>query len=191
MEHTIVYIHGAFASQRSFVRIKDKLPAHTQITPEYSVETELSQIIENIDAMITQYGKPVSIVGHSLGGVIAVAIANNNPLVQKIITMGTPFGGCKAADLFKWFNPHVMFDGISTKSTIIRKNLASKLKCPVRSLVTTHGNNPMFFEPNDGVVSVASQISLKGPEYIQVPFSHSEVLMTDDAVNYIKEFIFV
>lgn len=190
MKPRIVYIHGAFASSIGFIRIMEKLPNHIAYTPEYTIEDALDHIIMNISNSISEVGEPVSIVSHSLGGVIAVAISQINPLVTNILTMGTPFGGCKAADMIKWFNKHIMFDNISTTSPILRRIAKTPLTCPIKSIVTSKGGNPMFTEPNDGVVTVASQTMLLGPEYVYMDVNHSEVLVTDLAIQIAKDFIF-
>jgi pimeloyl-ACP methyl ester carboxylesterase len=190
MDTHIVYVHGACASGKSFTRIKEKLPEHQAHIVEYTMDTDLELVVAKIDAMIKQIGKPVSIISHSLGGVLSVAASHMNPLITGVMTMGTPFGGCKAADMIRWFNRHIMFEGISTHGAVIRRNLATPLSCRVVSVVTSKSGNPMFMEPNDGVVTVASQTALKGPEYIHLYNTHNEVLMSDEVVAIAKSFIF-
>jgi hypothetical protein len=62
--------------------------------------------------------------------------------------------------------------------------------CPTLSLVTVKGDNPMINEDNDGVVSVKSQTAWSAPEYISVPYNHFEVLLADETITIIKEFLF-
>ena len=186
----IFYIHGAFSSAIGFTRIIEKLPDHTAHTPEYTVDHSLESIILDINAQIVKLGKPVTIVGHSLGGVIAVAISHINPLVTNVVTMSSPFGGSKAADVMKWFNHHIMFESICTTSATLRRIRTSKLQCPVTSIITNKGGNPMFTEPNDGVVTVASQLALAGSKYVTLSVGHSEVLLTDDAVKITHDIVF-
>lgn len=190
MDTHIVYVHGACASGKSFTRIIEKLPEHQAHIVEYTMDTDLEQVVRKIDAMIKQIGKPVSIISHSLGGVLSVAASHMNPLITGVMTMGTPFGGCKAADMIRWFNRHIMFEGISTHGVVIKRNLSTPLNCRVVSVVTSKSGNPMFLEPNDGVVTVASQVALKGPEYIYLHNTHNEVLMSDEVVAIAKSFIF-
>ena len=191
MDTHIVYVHGAFSSGKSFTRIQEKLPAHHAYFVEYTMDTDLEQVVAKINAAVKTIGKPVSIISHSLGGVLSVAASHMNPLIDNVLTIATPFGGCKAADMMRWFNHHIMFDAISTKGPVIRKNLGKPISCTVKSIVTSKGGNPMFFEANDGVVTVASQVALKGPEYVHLNFNHSEILMTDEAVEIARSFIFV
>lgn len=187
---TILYIHGAFSTPGSFTRIKEKLPAHEAIQVQYNVGDNIDDVIADCVKKLKENGKRVSIVAHSLGGVLAAIIAQKTTLVDKVITMSTPFGGSKAADMMKWFNPHPMFETISSQSSLLRKLYQSGVGCPTRSLVTTEGQNPMINEQNDGVVSIKSQTAWRAPEYISVPFNHFEVLLADETITIIKEFLF-
>jgi hypothetical protein len=45
-------------------------------------------------------------------------------------------------------------------------------------------------EPSDGVVSVASQTCLKGPDYHRVDFNHFEVLLAEPVIELAYEFLF-
>lgn len=187
---TILYIHGAFATSSSFNRIRENLPDHEAILLEYNVGENIGNVIADCLAKIEEQDKPVSIVAHSLGGVLASHVALKSKLVDKVITMSTPFGGSKAADMMKWFNPHPMFETICSSSSLLRNLHNSQAGCPTRSLVTTEGQNPMINEANDGVVSVKSQTAWLAPEYIKVPYNHFEVLLVDETITKIKEFLF-
>jgi pimeloyl-ACP methyl ester carboxylesterase len=190
MNTHIVYVHGACASATSFTRIKEKLPDHQAYFIEYTMDTDLSVVVSKIALLVNTIGEPVSIISHSLGGVLSVAASHVNPLITSVMTMATPFGGCKAADMIRWFNRHIMFEGISTQGKLITKTLRTPISCPVVSVVTSKSGNPMFAEPNDGVVSVASQTALKGPNYIHLNYTHNEVLMSDEVVSIAKNLIF-
>lgn len=190
-EHDIVYIHGAFASSICFNRMRERLPDHNAHNIEYNIDQDLESIILDISAYITKIGRPVSIISHSLGGVIAVAVSNINPLVSTILTMGTPFGGSKAANIMKWFNHHIMFESICTTSSTLRRIAKTPISCPVTCIVTSKMGNPMFTELNDGVVTVASQMTLKGAHYIKLSVTHSEVLVMDESITIARNMIFV
>lgn len=56
------------------------------------------QQTEKIDAVCQKKGEKVSLVGHSLGGLVAVSCAQDNPnLIDTVIALGTPFQGTYAA----------------------------------------------------------------------------------------------
>ena len=53
-----------------------------------------SQVIESIERVAESTGKPVTIIGHSLGGVEGLHIAHLRPdLVETLVTLGSPIHG--------------------------------------------------------------------------------------------------
>lgn len=187
---TILYIHGAFATPGSFRRIKENLPDHEAILLQYTVSDDINDVVNACVKLLKESGKRVSIIAHSLGGVLGSRIAQKSQLVDRTVTMSTPFGGSRAADMMKWFNPHPMFETISSNSAILRHMYSEPAGSPTLSLVTTEGQNPMMNEDNDGVVSIKSQTAWNEPEYVSVPFNHFEVLLADETITIIKEFLF-
>ncbi len=186
----LVYIHGAFASAASFTRLAEKVPVHTSAYETYSVSDSLEDVIQGVSERITAEGKLTYLVAHSLGGLIAMSVAQQNPLIEGVFTMSSPFGGSRVADALRWFNSHQLYRSLNANGPVIRKVQANPPPCPVRSVITTVGNNPMMFEPNDGVVGLKSQMALDYGDKIQVPLNHFEVLMADTTVSLLKEFAF-
>lgn len=190
MERAIVYIHGAFSSSLSFIRIRERLPKHNAILIEYTVDKPIQEVIDSAVADINSLGCDVDVVSHSLGGVIAISSAHRTNKIKSVVTLGTPFGGSVAADTLKWFSTHELYQSCHTNSPVLKSLHKTPLPCPVRGIVTTMGNNPVMYEPNDGVVSVRSQMALRGVEIVKVPLNHFEVLIADVTVRLIREFIF-
>jgi pimeloyl-ACP methyl ester carboxylesterase len=186
----ILYIHGAFSSGLSFQRIQEKLPRHDSLMAEYTVEQRLDDVIAQLSEMVSRESTPVDIVSHSLGGIIGVAVAKQNLNVRSILTMSTPFGGSKVADLLRWISPHELYRSLQCNSSLLQDLQTEPLRCKHRSVITTVGNNPMMYEPNDGVVSLKSQLGATKSEQIKVPLNHFEVLMSDTVVSLIKDFTF-
>jgi len=54
----------------------------------------------------------------------------------------------------------------------------------------SNGGTPLMHEPNDGVVSVASQTCLKGPDYHRVDFNHFEVLLAGPVIYLARDCLF-
>lgn len=187
---TILYIHGAFASSTSFNRIREKLPEHEAILLDYTVDDNLTKVIDDCVKKLKESGKRVSIVAHSLGGILGSIIAQKSQLVDQVVSMSTPYGGSKAADIIKWINPHPMFEQICTSSPLLRSLYAKPAGAKTLGIVTTMGKNPMMKEDNDGVVSIDSQTAWKEPEYVTVAYSHVEVLVANETITIIKEFLF-
>jgi pimeloyl-ACP methyl ester carboxylesterase len=185
----ILYIHGAFSSGLSFKRIQERLPKHEAMFAEYTVNQQLEEIVEQVGTIVKQHDE-LDIIAHSLGGIVGVAVAQQNENIRSIITLSTPFGGSKVADLLRWLSSHELYRSLHGQNVILRRLQKTPLHCKHRCIVTTVGNNPMMFEPNDGVVSLKSQTAVPHAEQIQVPLNHFEVLLSDTTLKLIKDFTF-
>ncbi|MNK09954.1 Alpha/beta hydrolase family protein [compost metagenome] len=198
---SIWFIHGANATALSFSRIQSELVKaeairkYEFINVKYNCQDPLSETVEKI-ANVLPDGVPIYLVGHSLGGVIGVAVAQHNKHfglekdIRGVVTMASPLGGCEGADYLQWLFPHYhLFKNISTKNRIVSDIKATGVTVPTLSFITTSGNNPIYPEANDGVVTVNSQRALRGTKKIEVPYNHFEVLLSDNVIDHIKGFI--
>ncbi|MEM1189522.1 MAG: alpha/beta hydrolase [Pseudomonadota bacterium] len=74
-------------------------------------EGALERLIQRVQALVERYGRPLSLVGHSLGGIFARELAREEPqLVRQVVSLGSPFGrgrhsGSYPARLFEALNP--------------------------------------------------------------------------------------
>lgn len=199
--HTEVwFIHGANATPASFNFLKAKL----ELIPElnnylfrdvtYDCQDNLATTVRVLLSKVPRE-VPLYLVGHSLGGVIATAFAKK---VQEsvtgidlrgVITLASPLGGSESANYLRFIYPHYnLFKNISTVSPVIREIQSFVPEVPFVSVVTNSGNNPLFPTANDGVVTVMSQRTLKGPEYVELASNHFEVLVSPDTVDIMKQF---
>lgn len=187
----IWYVHGANSSPTSFNFMKALLPHHEFKDFAYDCETPLPKTIDNFVELLKLEDETPDIISHSLGGVIALT-SSKRVDVGKIVTMSSPFGGSKAASLFRWIAASQLLDDIHThSSTMVELRRQAFDDSNILSFVTTGGG--IFegvSEPNDGVVTVDSQTSLKGPDYHYTDRNHFEVLLCPDVVEKIKTFMF-
>ena len=95
----IVYIHGANASPASFNFIRQYFGEHQATFITYNTETDLADVVLDVANALPK-NEHVSIVGHSLGGVIGVAVSQipaHSGVVDRIVTAGSPFSGSDVA----------------------------------------------------------------------------------------------
>ena len=109
----------------------------------------LARIVARIEAFGA--GKPVILVGWSLGGIFAREVAKARPdLVAKVMTMGSPFSGDPRGNnvwrLYEWVAGHPVDD------PPIDADLAAKPPVPTLAL----------WSRRDGIVAVASARGLPG-----------------------------
>ncbi len=63
----------------------------------------LELLLERIDEIYAKTGKPISLIGWSLGGVFARQAAKERPeIIQQIITLGSPFAGLTEPNNAEW-----------------------------------------------------------------------------------------
>jgi pimeloyl-ACP methyl ester carboxylesterase len=188
---TVAYIHGLAGSHRSFNYMLRDLPAHKKICINYASHQPLEKSLEQIVHLLPKV-VPISIVGHSLGGIIALLIACQGIInVERVLTISSPIAGSKAASLLRWVpgHPAVMSD-VMPHSSRIRELLGSSLQIPVTNIISIGGQLGGSLEPNDSVVAISSQKALPYGTKIEVKANHFEVLSHERTVQIIREALF-
>ena len=183
----LVYIHGASATSESFNYIRDHLGGD-DIVVNYDSRNGFEN---NLKAIQEQLGKTKNMffVAHSLGGIYAIHLANAMPKqVLGAVTLSTPYGGAECADVVKYFLPfsRLMRD-IGPSSWAMKQADKIKIQHPWTNVVTVKGQSAFMHEPNDGVVSIASQKRHVDMELLEVDYNHYEVVLSDQVVDIIKE----
>lgn len=186
----LVYIHGLQSTPKSFSYIKLRLPQHDHLDIAYDAGQPMLAYVERLVSQIDALNRDVVLVGHSLGGVVAAAVASRSSRVTKVATMSSPFGGSEAAALMRWvcFSPSI--DNIHPSSPLMKDVRRTAVKQPMLSIVSTAGDSPFIQGNNDGVVTITSQKALVGPRYVMIPVNHFEVLLCEEAVLHLEQFIF-
>jgi hypothetical protein len=62
-----------------------------------------------------------------------------------------------------------------------------KIQHPWTNVVTVKGQSAFMHEPNDGVVTIASQKHHEDMELVEVDYNHYEVVLSEQVVGIIKE----
>jgi len=182
----IVYIHGANATSESFNYIRNKLGSGIDVNYDSrnGFENNLKDMQDSLDGQTD-----LVFVAHSLGGIYSLHLANSMPnAVKGAITLSTPYGGAAVADYAKYFLPfsRLMRD-IGPSSWAMKQADKIKIQHPWTNIVTVKGQSPFMHEPNDGVVTIASQRHHADMELIEVDFNHYEVVLSDVVVGLIQE----
>lgn len=187
----IIYLHGFNSSHRSFNYLHAKLPEHDIVPVNYVSHQPLRDSIDEIRKKFPKTGR-FSLVGHSLGGVLATLLAAEHvDRVDHLVTISSPLGGSKAAGAMRWFpgHPKVLHD-ITPSSGKIELISQLKLVTPTLSVISTGGSLPTSTEPNDSIVTVASQRALPFGKKVEVKANHFEVLMHEKTVQVLEGFLF-
>lgn len=179
----LVYIHGNRATGNSFNFIRGQITGFDEIVLEYDSgagfyenHAHMLKCIEGHDNLF--------FIAHSLGGLHAFHLANaiGNRAVGGM-TMSTPYGGCKIAEMFVYFWPtsKVMQD-IRPRSKPITQGSSISLNVPWTNLVSTVGSSPFLVVANDGVVTQFSMRHRRDIELIDIPCNHFEILLHPETI---------
>jgi len=182
----LVYIHGASATSESFNYIREKIGNGIDINYDSrnGFENNLRDMLSKLSNV-----KNIFFVGHSLGGVYSLHLANAIPKqVLGAVTISTPYGGAEVADFAKYFLPFSrLLRDIGPSSWAMRQADKIVIQHPWTNIVTIKGQSPFIVEPNDGVVTISSQRHHRDMELIDIDYNHYEVMLSDRVVNIIKE----
>jgi len=108
-------------------------------------EQNLALLEQRLMELRARYGRPVVLVGWSLGGLFARELARRHPdIVAKVVTMGSPFSGNPRANN-AWRLYHLV-TGHAVEAPPIDADLSAKPPVPTVAL----------WSPRDGIISARS-----------------------------------
>jgi pimeloyl-ACP methyl ester carboxylesterase len=185
---TIWYIHGAGASQNSFNWLRTHLPEHTAKFINYTTTDKAETTIARLLEAVSSETDPVTLIGHSCGGIIARACAGRTARVERLVTLCSPFGGVKYAALASLFIDAPMLRELRTYSSLLFDVRTVPIAAPHLAIVATKGL-PVHSECNDGVITLASATALPNQKFFEFALNHFEVLLSADVAGIIGNFL--
>lgn len=186
---TVAYIHGLNQTSRGFGYIMQNLPDQKRIVIDYDSHQPLELSLAQVLRQLPKTGE-LSLVGHSLGGLISVLIAHQREL-NELVVISAPIAGSRAAKIAKWIPgaPEIMRDITPTSPHIVQAT-TTKISVPTISICSVTGHLAAEKEPNDGIVTIASQKALPYGRKAEVKANHFEILMHDRTVELIRKHLF-
>jgi hypothetical protein len=76
---------------------------------------------------------------------------------------------------------------IGPSSWAMKRANRIKIQHPWTNVVTVKGQSPFMVQPNDGVVTIASQKHHDDMELIEIDYNHYEVVLSEKVINIIKD----
>lgn len=188
MASSIWYVHGFGASPHSFNWLSQQLPPHTPRFFTYEVDESVRSCIDRLTVELNHESEPVTLLGHSLGGIIGRGCSKQCPNVARLVTLCAPFGGLPHAGLLSMFSNVSMFSELRNYSPLLVDIRSSKIAASHLAIVASH-SLPMIAEPNDGVITVASQMALPNQNFRKFSLNHFEVLLSPAVATTISDFL--
>lgn len=184
----LVYIHGASATSESFNYIRKQIQGN-ELLVNYDSRNGFEKNLSNIKEILSAQ-KDMFFICHSLGGVYALHLADAFPdQTLGAVTLSTPYGGAEVADVAKYFLPYSrLIKDIGPSSWAMKHAQQIQISHQWTNVVTTQGSAPWIPQPNDGVVTIASQKRRNDiMELIEIDCNHYEVVLNDRVVDIIRE----
>lgn len=122
-----------------------------------------------------------------MGGLLALAM-KDLPLVKSIATISTPLAGLEYNFLQYWLNTSALVSALYHFNPFIRKLHNQTYDLPIEHLISTRGHNPLIWQPNDGVVTLASQTSFNLGITHDVASNHAEIMLNPQTAEILKQF---
>jgi pimeloyl-ACP methyl ester carboxylesterase len=187
----VFLIHGAWSTRNSFNFIEDNLPHNTK-TLSYCYDgttSSLQQIIDGANKALNKETEDCVVIGHSLGGLIAINL-HDNEKVSKIITLAAPLSGIEIPVVFKpfvYYNTPLL-QQISPQSRFIKQIHDGRYTKSITCCFATRGYNPLINERSDGLITLATQQQWTPPYSLQydIECNHYEILQNRTVVEIIK-----
>ena len=158
-------------------------------TPEHAVD-RLVRRLEKI-----RDDRPTHLVGHSLGGLVAIKAALAHPeLVDgRIVCLGSPLAGSRTATVLARRRATRWITGRST--ALLLDGLGDCERCAPVGVIA--GSLPLGFgrfvpgleTPHDGTVALNETRIAGLADHIELPTTHSGLLLSDEAARQTCEFL--
>jgi pimeloyl-ACP methyl ester carboxylesterase len=172
----IFAIHGAFSTPTIFNYARHKIKGHEWQMFDYS--NDINDFQRVCETAMYAIDEPVHVIGHSMGGMIALFLAGHYQ-VQSITTIASPLDGLDVS----------MAQQYMSRSSFIRDLHQQAYPMPVQHIITTRGFNPYMFDENDGVVSLTSQRGWSAGAVHEIAANHAEIMQHDNCIKLIRSFI--
>ncbi|MBT8090468.1 MAG: alpha/beta hydrolase [Gammaproteobacteria bacterium] len=203
---TVVCVHGFWSHGTGMYLIKRRLEKEFGFRARlFSYRSVRGTLDENAAALARfiheQEADGVHIIGHSLGGVIALRMLANDPgaLPGRVVCLGSPLTGSRAADFLGeqvWAEEII---GRSLPDGVIHRaaNDWASHVFEQREIGVIAGNVPLGFgrlfanfrEDNDGTIAVSETRFEGATDHLVMPVSHKGMLVSSDVADQAASFL--
>ena len=198
--HNVIYIHGANADSDNFNYYKVKLPEHNSYTPNYDMSEDPFDLVMAFKSKAEKEfdNEPITLVGHSFGGIIASWYASVFPdHVNHLVTIATPWDGTPVARIFGYFWRNAdVFKNNMPGATVLSMLQEKKYAGPHTNIICTRGANPVAGiggKANDGMISCDSQSKtppgFKNTQTHHIEAGHSGVLLNNNVTELLQNIL--
>jgi pimeloyl-ACP methyl ester carboxylesterase len=198
MTHVIV-IHGLWMTGIEASVLRGRLADYGFAVEQYhyrSVTADVESVVRELHARILAVPGPAHLVGHSLGGLVALRLAERLPDLElgNVVLLGSPVNGSQAARaLASWPMGQWMLGSLPYQE-LLEGGRRWTRGTPLGVIAGTHSVGLGRFvgrlrEPNDGTVAVAETRLDGATEHLELPVSHMGMLLSEDVASLVANFL--
>jgi pimeloyl-ACP methyl ester carboxylesterase len=177
--NNVVCVHGFWSHGAGMFLIKRRLEKEYGLRVLlFSYPSVRDTLDENAASLARFIGEQqlgsTHIIGHSLGGVVALRMYANNPDVApgRLVCLGSPLSGSRAADFLSeqdWAEPIL---GHSLSAGVVHSQFVAN-----------------FDEPHDGTVAVSETRLAGAADHLVMEVSHNGMLVSSDVADQAAAFL--
>jgi len=191
----LALIPGAYSSPITWAYFKKEMPEEIEkIYLDYNPELPIEDIVKSFEKKLKDVEDDIILVGHSLGGILALSLAQRCKKISKVVTVATPFGGIFISRWMIWpswfFTPlNSLWRNTHPDNKMLKRIRNREPRVPATCFVVETKNSTMWFEPSDGVVTVHSQSVLEDKKNInhkKIYCTHADSILHQDVIDCIK-----
>jgi len=205
----VLFVHGISGSPTQFSYLINNLDKdkYQVLLAFYPSGFKLQKLGKYLDSLLVQlqnklHFKKISIVAHSMGGLVSKSIINNqiksaNLMVDSFISISTPWGGHKAANFGVKYTPIVIpvWTDMAQGSDFLKDIYQVELPMNFRHyLVFGFKGKSLTAEGNsDGVISINSQLRLIVQDKASIVKgyneNHTSILKNKNMSNFVNKIL--
>lgn len=202
----IICLHGIWMPGAELIFLKHRLQTQHGFRCEVftypSVHGTLDENAQRLaDFVLEQDLDEFHLIGHSLGGVLALRMLAMHPeiTVERVVCLGSPLSGSRAATVMratdlgkiilgKTISEGVVEESASEWATEVTKQrevgiIAGTISLGIGRIFTN------FEGENDGTVAVAETLLPGAKDHICLPVNHTGLVMSKDVVDQAANFL--
>jgi len=203
---TVVCLHGFWSHGTGMYLIKRRLEKEYGMRVLLFSYPSVSGTLDDNTASLVRFMHEqelsgAHLIGHSLGGVVALRMLANDPdaLPGRVVCLGSPLCGSRAAEFLHRQDWAELIIGRTLTAGVLHEaaNEWASHVCESRDIGVIAGTVPFgvgqlvadLQEDNDGTVAVSETYLAGAADHICMPVSHKGMLVSRDVVDQAAAFL--
>lgn len=197
---SVLVVHGLWMNGVETHWLRRRLEAHgfsPQPFSYRSLHADVPEVVAELEAQVRALPAPVHLVGHSLGGVMVLALFERAADLPegRVVLLGSPVNGSRAAAaVARWPIGPAVLGRLALQELVgaTRRAWRQPRDLGVIAGSTSAGMGRFVAdlpEPNDGTVAVEETRIDGVKEHLVLPVTHTGMLFSGDVSDFVSRFL--